>query len=87
MLPPKEFLKLFKDVETPEVLYEGNPTSDFVESVRNRTLEGMTYEGVVCKGGLDSRRRVITFKVKSHDWLNAVRAKYGHNPKLLQKLI
>lgn len=86
-LPPKEFLKLYGNLDIPNILYTGNPTEAFIKSVRERTLEDMTYEGVVCKGGLDSRRRVISFKIKSQDWLDAVKTKYGHNPGLLRKLI
>lgn len=88
ILPPKEFLKLLEDkVPTVPLLYQGNPTENFVEQVRTRTLEGVTFEGVVCKGGLDKKRRVVTFKIKTFDWLDAVKEKYGHNPALLKKII
>lgn len=88
MLPPKEFLKLFDDkVDIAPVLYTGKPNQDFLESVRNSTLEGMTFEGVVCKGALDNRRRPITFKKKSEAWFTKLRGKYGNNEKLLNQLM
>lgn len=86
-LLPKDFLKLFGHLDIPKVLYQGNANENFIQQVRERTLEGMTYEGVVCKGGYDNRHRIISFKIKSNDWLDAVKAKYAHNPKLLKQLI
>ena len=87
MLPAKEFLKVFGNkVETAEVLFEGKVTQEFKDSVRNSTLEGMTFEGVVCKGGLDNRRRPINFKLKSQVWFDKLRNKVGDNDALFEKL-
>jgi hypothetical protein len=87
LLPPKEFLKLFGKLRTPEILYEGIANAQLVEAVRESQLDGMTFEGVVCKGALDSRRRPTMFKLKSQAWLEAVKARYGHDEKVLQELI
>jgi hypothetical protein len=86
MLAPNEFLKMFKNIKVAEVLYEGKATAEFIESVRNSTLPGMTCEGVVCKGELDSRRRPLTFKIKSQIWFDKLSEKYGHDSKLLDSL-
>lgn len=87
LLPPKEFLKLFGELRTPEILYEGVANAPFIETVRSSKLDGMTFEGVVCKGALDSRRRPTMFKLKSEAWLDAVKARYGHDTKVLEELI
>jgi hypothetical protein len=87
LLTGKEFLKLFGHLHTPEVLYEGSVNQPLIDAVRDSTLDGMTFEGVVCKGGYDNRGRPIMFKLKSQAWLDAVKAKYGHNAKLLEELI
>lgn len=87
LLPPREFLKLTKYVETAELLYEGKPTSEFIQKVRSGDLKRMAFEGVVCKGSLDNRGQVTAFKLKSEAWLTAVKAKYGHDKKLLEQLI
>jgi len=88
ILPAKDFLKLFEDkVEIPKILFEGIPTKDFVEAVKTSTLDGMTFEGAVCKGGLDNRRRPITFKVKSYAWLDRLKNKFGDNEELYKKLL
>lgn len=87
ILPPRDFLKVFAGkVDTAPMLYHGNPNSEFLKSVRERTLEGMTFEGVVCKGGLDSRKRLIVFKVKSHDWLARLKDKCGDDEAMFEKL-
>lgn len=88
MLPPKEFLKLFEGkIETAELLYEGKATASFIEKVKTSSLEGMSFEGVVCKGALDNRRRPVTFKIKSEAWLTRLKNKYGHDERLYNKLV
>lgn len=89
LMGPKEFLKTFEGrVPTAPCLYRGNPTEEFLESVRSRTLEGMTYEGVVCKGApLKKGFPPMMFKVKSREWIEAVKSKYGHDPKRLEDLL
>lgn len=87
ILEPRTFLKLFEGkVNIPEVVYEGKPNQQFIEQVRASTLPGVTFEGVVCKGGLDNRRRVITFKVKSEAWLEKLKLKYVNQPEMFEKL-
>jgi hypothetical protein len=88
MQPPKEFLRLFQGrVEIAPVLFQGKVTPDFIQQVRESNLKNMTFEGVVCKGGLDNRRRPLTFKIKSHAWLNKLKGKYGDNEALYKKLL
>jgi len=87
ILPAREFLKLVEGkVPTPAVIYEGKANRDFVHSVKNSTVEGMTFEGVVCKGGYDSRNRLISFKVKSQAWLDKLKTKYVNAPEMYEKL-
>ncbi len=85
-LIPRDFNELFSRVETAPILYVGKPNAEFVESVRNSTLEGMTFEGVVCKGELDNRRRPITFKVKADAWLEKLKTKCGDDEAMFTKL-
>jgi hypothetical protein len=86
-LVPREFLKLFGDrVPTAELLYQGKANQPFVESVKNGQLEGMTFEGVVCKGGRDQRNQIIQFKVKNRAWLAKLREKCGDDEKLFEAL-
>lgn len=86
---PRDFLKLFEGkVEIPRVVYQGNPGADFVQAVKDGTLEGVTYEGVVCKGApLKKNLQPVMFKVKSEAWVQAVKARYGNDPKKLADLL
>ncbi len=68
ILPPKEFTKWFSGVDIPPVLYYGKPSDPFVRSVRRSELEGMTYEGVVCKIQHKIGRPHTMFKIKSVAW-------------------
>jgi hypothetical protein len=87
ILEPKVFLDLFGHLKHAELLYHGNPNDPFIQSVRDGTLEGMTYEGVVCKGKNISPGRPLMFKVKNQAWIDQVKALYANNEKLLKELL
>lgn len=84
---PKEFMKSFENaVPTAELLYYGNPNSDFVKEVEEGTLDGMTFEGVVCKSQELIRNKQVRFKVKNKDWLNKLKHKCGDDEKMFEQL-
>lgn len=84
---PKEFLKAFDSVvETPDLLHYGKPTQDFQDSVHGGELEGMTFEGVICKSQELHRGRQVVFKVKNDAWLERLRAFTKNDAELFKKL-
>jgi len=88
-LPPKDFINLFDDLHTAELLHHGNFTRDLQEAVENGTLEGMTFEGVVCKGQRKTKKGAalpLMFKRKNIAWIQALREKCGDDEKLFEKL-
>ena len=87
ILEPAEFLKTFKSVETAPLIYHGNPNTTFVEQVRNGQLDGMTFEGVVCKGKYVSPGRPLMFKVKNIAWIEKVKAKFAGQPDVIERLL
>lgn len=88
IITPREFLRTFgRKVRTANVLYEGKANQPFIESVRNSLLSGMTFEGVVCKGGIDSRNRLIVFKIKSRAWLTKLKTKCGDDLAMFESLL
>lgn len=87
-MEPNPFLKMFSSrVKTASLLYHGNPNQPFLDSVRNGQLEGMTYEGVVCKGKLISPGRPLMFKVKNRAWVEEVKTKFAGQPEVLARLL
>ena len=87
MLTPRQFLKLFDGVETPSVLYEGNLTRPFYDSVRRSELEGMTLEGVVCKAPTRIKgHHNAACKIKSWEWLCRVLERYGDDEVTFRRL-
>lgn len=86
LMGSKEFNKMFSTVETAPLLYTGNVNQDFVDSVKTGTLEGMTFEGVVCKAGYDKRNKLVSFKVKNHAWLEKLKDKYKDDIKMFNEL-
>ncbi len=82
---PQDFIHTFSWVHTPKLLYYGKANVDFESEVRKGLLHGMTFEGVVCKGPLDKKKKMVTmFKIKSHAWLNKLREHCGENDKLFE---
>ena len=87
MLPPREFLKLFSEVDTPALLHRGKANSQLVDMVKASTLEGMTFEGVVCKGPYERKLgHPIMFKIKSRAWLDKLKNYCGNDRRLFAKL-
>lgn len=86
-MPPSDFIKTFDGIiEIPKLLYIGKPTEPFLESIRNGTLEGMTFEGVIGKR-LKGKTTIDYFKVKNLDWINKLKEKCGTNAALFNRLI
>lgn len=88
LIEPRDFLKFVAkaDVDTPALLHYGNVTADIVASVKDGSLKGMTFEGVVCKGGSGRQGHVQMFKVKNQAWLDALRKRVGDDDALFERL-
>ena len=68
-LEPREFLRLCGHLDHAQLLHQGNFTRDIADGVSNGTLEGMTFEGVVCKGSWDRKSGMpLMFKWKNLAW-------------------
>jgi len=87
ILLPKDFLKMFDKIDIAKMLYYGNANSEFIESVRNRKLEGMSFEGVVCKGAYVSPGSPLMFKIKSIEWMEKLKKYCNGDSKLFDKLV
>ncbi len=87
LLEPSEFIKIFKDVEIPKVIHEGYINPTFVENIRENNIEGITFEGCICKGKNDKKTKMpIMFKIKTRDWLNKLKIHCKDDEKLFEKL-
>lgn len=86
IIEPRDFIKKMK-VHTAPLLYHGNPNDPFVEEVTTGVLEGMTFEGVVCKGSHVSPGLPLMFKVKNTAWIQKVKDLYAGDDKLIETLV
>lgn len=75
-MDPKEFLKLFGDLDIPRYLGKHKWTRGFVQDVRDGKIEGITREGVIGKSK-KSRAGIIMSKAKTQEWIDLVRASKG----------
>lgn len=75
MIPPKEFVKTFKEVGIPNIIYEGNLNKEFIQSIKDRTD---LIEGVICKGLVKTRKgveQIYHCKIKTTQWFEELRNK------------
>lgn len=87
ILEPVPFIRTFGHLDIPQICYEGHVTSDLFDQVKQSTLPGMTFEGVVCKAANDKQTRMpIMFKIKSKAWLEKLRDYCKGDDQLFDKL-
>lgn len=88
IMEPNAFIDTFGHLGIPKVLYYGNANSFFVEDVRSRKLEGMTFEGVICKAKNDKKTVMpIMFKIKSLEWCTRLREHCKGDEHLFNQLV
>jgi hypothetical protein len=88
ILEPINFNKYFGHLDIPKTLYEGRVTPEFVEKVRNSSIEGMPFEGCVCKGANDKKTKMpVMFKIKTNAWLEKLKAYCNNDLKLYEQLL
>jgi hypothetical protein len=87
ILEPRDFIKRFGHLDIAKMLYRGNANSELIEAVRNSALDGMTFEGVVCKGKHISPGLPRLFKIKSNAWYDRLKRLCGDDQELYEKLV
>lgn len=75
LIPPRQFVKDFKDVEIPKIIYEGNLNREFVQQVKQNKFG--VKEGVVCKGLIAHKKadNLYYCKIKTDDWFQRLRTR------------
>lgn len=85
ILPPREFLDSFGDMNHAPLLYQGNCNNTLLDSVRNGTLEGMGSEGIVCKTK-GKGNTILMFKLKRESWYLRLREHCNGDDHLFEEL-
>jgi hypothetical protein len=75
ILGPRDFLKFCDGMSIPNFLGTRRWTRNFVAQVRAGEIEGITFEGVVGKGG--EGHHLVMRKAKTQAWVEKVLALYG----------
>jgi len=86
IIEPDEFIDKFGDLGIPNIVHNGMLSRELITETKNGTLEGMTYEGIVCKYKNQKNKKTEMFKVKSRQWLNDLTDKCNGNEALLNRL-
>lgn len=71
-LAPSTFIKTFENIDSCRPIFSGIFNESFIRNIEeSKELK----EGVVCKGSMN--KEVFMFKIKTFEWLNKVKEKYG----------
>lgn len=84
--PPSVFIKKYGHLGIPKCLHIGKANHDFEELVCSGLLDGMTFEGVVCKG-VRKGRHLTMFKIKNREWIAKLRGFCKDDDKLFNNLL
>jgi len=76
-LDPKTFIKICENIHTPEIIYQGKLTEEFVKDIREKKYP--VEEGVVCKGMLDPKNIHSQWrcKIKTWEYLAKIKKTFG----------
>jgi hypothetical protein len=86
ILPAADFVELFGHLKIPNICFHEKINQDIIQLIRDSRLEGMTFEGIVCKAGYDKKKHLIRFKIKSNAWLNKLKTYCKGDEDLFKKL-
>lgn len=86
LLEPDKFCDVFSDVEIAKVLYKGEITEEFIESVKEGSLKEMGSEGVVAKGKYIEHGLPYMCKIKTHKWLDLLKERCKGDLGMFEKL-
>jgi hypothetical protein len=77
LIPAREFVDNFGHLHIPRIIYIGNMNQDFIERVKNNEFN--LKEGVICKGIRRTKGRDLVWmvKIKTSDWLDKLKGKFG----------
>lgn len=82
-----DFVKIFDKLDMPTILHTGPVSHEMILSVQNGTLEGMTFEGVVCKGYSKRKKQAFMFKQKNKAWIKKLKQYCGDNETKFRSLL
>lgn len=88
LMEAEDFVESFGRLGIPNVIHIGAVSAQMIQDVRDGTLPGMTFEGVVCKGRRQRKTgENLMFKQKNGAWVERLRAMYGHDVKKFESLL
>ena len=85
LLPAKQFVTLFRRLHIPYLLDERKANKEFTEAVRESKVNGITFEGVICKGYRG--KLPIHFKIKTRALLDKLKNFCGDDAEKFKRLV
>lgn len=87
LMLPEHFLDFTAGLSVPALLHKGRIDVEMFHAVRERTMPGITFEGVVGKGEFSQKEGgPIMFKIKTNDWLNKLREFCNGDEQMFNRL-
>lgn len=89
IMPPRDFIKTFRQLKIAEIVYEGNFSKQFIQDVKNNKYP--VKEGVVAKGILPGRKSeqhsLWMVKCKTSWWFDKLKQKVSENPEIFKQTL
>ena len=87
ILPPDQFIKIMDGLETPRLIFTGKMNEETFQMVRQSTLPGITFEGVIGKGKFSQKEGgPIMGKIKTNAWLDKLKEVCNGDEALYNRL-
>lgn len=88
LMPPETFVDFTAGLEIPKLIHVGRVSEEMFQSVREGTLPGMSYEGVIGKMKLIDKGSCepTMFKIKSNAWLDQLKSLCNGDEALYNRL-
>ena len=80
----KGFIKFTNGLSIPKLIHRGNINDEFISNIRAGQIDGVTFEGVVCK--YFHKNQIHMFKIKSQAWFDKLRERCDGNDELYEQL-
>lgn len=80
LVHPQEFIDDFGHLGIPRIIFQDRLSTEWIDAIKNDTFSYGLKEGVICKTVLQTKKGndfTEYCKIKTDDWLERLRARYG----------
>lgn len=87
ILDPRDFIDCFEHLHIPALVHRGTVGEELIKQIHNSQIEGITFEGVVCKCTSKNKESPRMFKIKTNAWIDKLKTYCNGNANLFARLL